>query len=61
MKWPRFLLKEDAVTPISRRSEFESCWSLHFFCKVFEKNENKQKEQGLAHLMTPLDSSINKV
>ena len=27
------------------RSKFESCWSLHFFCKiVVEKSENKQKE-----------------
>ena len=29
------------------RSEFESRWSLQFlFCKLFEKNENKQKEAG---------------
>ena len=28
-----------------RQSEFESRWSLQFFCKIeFKKNENKQKE-----------------
>ena len=33
-----------------RRSEFETCLSLHFFCKIIpEKNENKQKEAGLAN------------
>ena len=31
-----------------RRSEFDSRWSLQFFCKiVVEKNENKQKEAGV--------------
>ena len=31
-----------------RRSEFESRWSLQFFCKiVIEKHENKQKEAGV--------------
>ena len=30
-----------------QRSEFESRWSLQFwFLKLFEKNENKQKEAG---------------
>ena len=33
-----------------QRSEFESRWSLQFFCKIeLEKNENKEKESGLAH------------
>jgi len=31
-----------------QQSEFESRWSLQFFCKfVFEKNVNKQKEAGV--------------
>ena len=34
-----------------RRSEFESHWSLQFFCKiVFERNKNKQKEAGVGPL-----------
>ena len=33
--------------PLLWRSEFEYQWSLQFlFCKLFEKNENKQKEAG---------------
>ena len=34
-----------------RRSEFESLWRLQFF--VFEKNENIQKEAGMAQLKQP--------
>ena len=30
--------------PLLRLSEFESRWSLQFFFKLFEKNENKQKD-----------------
>ena len=31
-------------------SEFESRWSLQFlFCKLYEKDENKQKRSGMAH------------
>ena len=45
------VVKWSACSPSNRRSEFESRWSLQFFCKiVFEKYENKQKEAGVGPL-----------
>ena len=39
-----------------RRSKFESRWSLKFlFCKLFEKDENKQKEAGNGPSFNSLD------
>ena len=45
-----------------RRSEFESRWSLQFFCNiVFEKNENKQKEAGVGPLLKKVKVSDNEL
>ena len=42
-----------------QRSEFESCWSLQFlFCKMFEKNKNKQKEAGNGPLFRDVYKTI---
>ena len=40
------------------QSEFESGWSLQFFCKnSFEKNKNGQKEAGVGPLKTDMERS----
>ena len=44
VKWSAFL-------PILWRSEFESSWSLQFFCEIdVEKNENKLKYAGIGQI-----------